>query len=444
MFFLFIRRIFRTEADFYMVYPIISALNSAVLCAATENSNGRNFSRQSPLSRTTVIRLLLGAEGGSLDKILHAAGLNVTASAVSQRRSQISPATFRGVFDYFNSACTDNDLCRGYRLLAVDGTTVNLPRNPNSPSFVQNEGIPKGVNQLHVTPLYDILARAFADVVIQPEPKKDEIGALLEMLHRRDFNQKTLIIADRGFESYNLIAHILEKPNVDFLIRVKQNYSAMREIAKLPMMEIDGNVNFTITTTQTKEDKEKKYVLLQMSKKNKPNAKAQRRRWDFPSPYPMHFRVCRFMLDSGEFETVVTSLPTSFTLADIRELYHLRWGIETSFRDLKYTLGLVNLHGRSDAFAEQEVFANLTVFNFASRICKEVVVRQPSEGIYAYKVNYKMAVMLCREFIRTPSADAEELLENIGRYTVPIRPDRRDKRELRVKGFPGFVYRVAA
>lgn len=158
----------------------------------------------------------------------------------------------------------------------------------------------------------------------------------------------------------------------------------------------------------------------------------------------MHFRVCRFMLDSGEFETVVTSLPASFTLADIRKLYHLRWGIETSFRDLKYTLGLVNLHGRSDAFAEQEVFANLAVFNFASRICKEVVVRQPSEGIYAYKVNYKMAVMLCREFIRTPSADVEELLENIGRYTVPIRPDRRDKRELRVKGFPGFVYRVAA
>ena len=71
-------------------------------------------------------------------------------------------------------------------------------------------------------------------------------------------------------------------------------------------------------------------------------------------------------------------------------------------------------------------------------------MRQPSEGIYAYKVNYKMAVMLCREFIRTPSADVEELLENIGRYTVPIRPDRRDKRELRVKGFPGFVYRVAA
>ena len=29
-------------------------------------------------------------------------------------------------------------------------------------------------------------------------------------------------------------------------------------------------------------------------------------------------------------------------------------------------------------------------------------------------------------------------------YTVPIRPGRQDQRDLRVKGFPGFVYRVAA
>ena len=51
---------------------------------------------------------------------------------------------------------------------------------------------------------------------------------------------------------------------------------------------------------------------------------------------------------------MATSLPPSFTLADIKELHHLRWGIETSFRDLKYTLGLVDLHGRSDAFAEAD------------------------------------------------------------------------------------------
>ena len=425
------------------IYPILAALNAAITTAA-QSIGGKNFSRKSALTAEAVIRLLISAEGGCLAKILHTAGLNVTASALSQRRAQIPSKVFRSVFDDFNSTCADSDLFRDYRLLAVDGTAVNLPHNPNSPSFVQNEGIPKGVNQFHVTPLYDILSRTFADLVIQPEPKKDEISALVEMLKRNSFAQKTLIIADRGFEGYNLIAHCLEKPNVEFLIRVKQRRSAMREVAKLPMMELDCKVGFTITTTQTNEDKKSGYIHLQVPKKSKAGSKTRRGRWDFPSPYPMGFRICRFMLDNGEFETVATSLPDSFKLDDIKELYHLRWGLETAFRDWKYTLGLVNLHGKSDVFAEQEIYASLTAFNFASRVCREVVVRQPKGGVYAYKVNFKMAVMLCKEFLRTPNTDGEKLLQEIARHTTPIRPNRQDDRNLKVKGFAGFVYRVAA
>lgn len=426
-------------------YFLNQALHYAILRAAAQRGDSKAFSRKSSLTPETLIRLLIGAEGGSLDKILHAAGVQVTASAVTQRRAQLDSAVFRAVFDNFNSDCTDNALFRGYRLLAVDGTTVNLPRNPASPSFVCHEGIPKGVNQLHLTPLYDILSRTFADAVIQPEPKKDEIGALITMLKRCDFTQKTLIITDRGFESYNVIAHLQEKANADFLIRVKQSRSAMREVAKLPMLELDCDVCFSICTTQKSSDKQNKsYVFLQVPKKSKPSSTTRRGRWDFGNYYPMRFRICRFQLDNGEFETVATSLPRNFTIEDIKALYHLRWGIETSFRDLKYTLGLVNLHGKSDAFAEQEIYANLTAFNFTSRICREVVVRQPKEGIYSYKVNYKMAVALCREFIRTPGADGEKLMQQIARYTVPIRPGRADQRDLRVKGFPGFVYRVAA
>ena len=425
------------------IYYIFAALAAAVSKAA-QFSDGKDFSRKSVLTAETVIRLLISAEGGSLAKILHDAGIQATASALSQRRAQIPPEVFRTVFTNFNSTCADNNFFQGYRLLAVDGTAVNLPRNPKAPSFVQNDGIPKGVNQLHVTPLNNILSRTFDDLVIQPEPKKDEIGALVDMLERNTFTQKTLIIADRGFESYNLIAHCLEKENADFLIRVRQNYSAMREVAKLPMMELDCTIRPTITTTQTKEDKKNGYVFLQVPKKSKVGSKTRRGRWDFPSPYPMKLRVCRFLLDNGEFETVATSLPRSFSLDDIRELYHLRWGIETSFRDLKYTLDLVNLHGKSDAFAEQEIYASLTAFNFASRVCNEVVVRQPKNGVYAYKVNFKMAVMLCKEHLRTPNTDGETLLKEIARYTVPIRPNRQDERNLKVKGFAGFVYRVAA
>ena len=89
-----------------------------------------------------------------------------------------------------------------------------------------------------------------------------------------------------------------------------------------------------------------------------------------------------------------------------------------------FTLELASLHGKSDSFAEQESYANLTAFNFASRVCQEVVVRQPKDGVYAYKVNFKMDVALCREFIRTPNADADKLLNDIARYGKPKKSNR--------------------
>ncbi|BAL01752.1 hypothetical protein OBV_45530 [Oscillibacter valericigenes Sjm18-20] len=79
-------------------YTINAALNYAIRTAVAQCGKSRNFSRKSSLTRETIIRLLIGAEGGSLDKILHTAGIEVTASAVTQRRAQIDPAVFRSAF----------------------------------------------------------------------------------------------------------------------------------------------------------------------------------------------------------------------------------------------------------------------------------------------------------------------------------------------------------
>lgn len=78
----------------------------------------------------------------------------------------------------------------------------------------------------------------------------------------------TIITGDRWYESYNLLAHLLEKPNIDFLIRVEQDRSAMREIRKLPMKELDTKVSFAITTSQTNIDKKNDYIFLQTQKTN--------------------------------------------------------------------------------------------------------------------------------------------------------------------------------
>lgn len=148
------------------------------------------------------------------------------------------------------------------------------------------------------------------------------MGALKFILDWYGVRKKTLIVADRGFESYNLLVHFKEK-QIDYLIRVKQERTAMREVSKLPMKELDTDISFTITTTQTNKDKENGYIFLQTHKnKNRVySSNTNRTRWDFPSPYPMKLRIVRFMLDTGQYETLATSLPRSFTLQEIKELY---------------------------------------------------------------------------------------------------------------------------
>lgn len=410
------------------------------------NNHNPDFSRKRVLTMETVINLLLSMQGGSLKKELYDAGVSVSASAFVQQRDKIPWTVMEEVFESFNSKCKDMKTYKGYRVLAIDGTTINMARNPKSDSFVINNSTPKGYNQLHVNPLYDVLNKTYQYCVIQPQPQQDEVGALLFMMKWYEFKEKTLIVADRGYESYNVFAHIQNTPNTDFLIRVKQDRTAMREIGKLPMTELDTDVSFTITTTQTKEDKENGYILLQTRKKEDRiySSKTRAGRWDFPSPYPMKIRVVRFKLDTGEYETLATSLPRSITLAEIKELYHARWGIETAFRELKYGIGLVNLHGKKDDFVKQEIFSAMIMSNFCSRIVNEVVVRKNDANIHEYRVNMTMAIHICRQFFRTKDADAKKLLQDIARYTEPVRPGRRDERNIKAKTFVGFIYRVSA
>lgn len=63
--------------------------------------------------------------------------------------------------------------------------------------------------------------------------------------------------------------------------------------------------------------------------------------------YSLEFRIVRFSVSEDKDVTVVTNLNKSpYPAWKIKELYHLRWGIETAFRTLKHTLGLLNFHAK--------------------------------------------------------------------------------------------------
>lgn len=394
----------------------------------------KDFTRSRSFPVTDIVRLMLSMQGGSLQWELNKAGYKGTSSAFIQQRNKADVGIFEDVFHYFNRLHNDDETYCGYKIYAIDGTTVNLARNPGAPTYMPKQDY----NQFHVTPLYDILAHTYFDALIQPQPRQDERAALLFFLQWYDFDKNTLIIADRGFEGYNIFAHFMER-DVKFLIRVRQDRSAMRDIRALPKKELDRDITMTITTTQTKEDRRNRYILVQRHRKGRENAC-----WDFHSPYRMKLRVVRIRLSgSEEYETLVTNLPRrGFPAEKISELYHWRWREETAFRELKYGVGLINSHSRTDDNAMKEIWCALTVSNFCNRISREVVINQKRGNIHDYQVNQAMAVRLCRKFLASPGADGSALLEDIARYTEPVRQGRADKRKLRAKGFSGFTYRV--
>ena len=142
------------------------------------------------------------------------------------------------------------------------------------------------------------------------------------------------------------------------------------------------------------------------------------------------------------YETIITNLDQNlFPLPEIKQLYAMRWGIETSFRDLKHTLGLLHLHAKKVEFIHQEIFAKLTMYNFCELITQSVVIQQ-GQRKYAYKVNFSDAVHVCFEFFlgKIPPPNVEAKLM---RYISPIRPGRKDVRKQTQKPAVSFTYRVA-
>ena len=99
------------------------ALRAAINIIASLYTTKTTFSRESKLTVKALLRFLIGAEGGSLEKELRRAKIHVTRAAISQRRAQLPSEAFQKVFDKFNDYCDDLETYRDLKLLAVDGTS---------------------------------------------------------------------------------------------------------------------------------------------------------------------------------------------------------------------------------------------------------------------------------------------------------------------------------
>jgi hypothetical protein len=379
----------------------------------------RDFVRKSELSFSKTMKFILGMGGKTLGKeIMEFYDYDskmVSVSAIVQRRAKILPAAFQHLFHKFSEAFSQTNFFHGYRLLVVDGSDIHIPNIPDDHGthYCAND-LSKGYNLMHLNALYDLLNRQYMDAVLQDSRSENEHSALISMLENVEHD--SIIIADRGYEAYNTIAN-LESKGVKYVIRIKATIGIAQKFDIPADKETDFTADILLTRRQTKEVKSnpEKYRFI--------NSELI---FDFlpkgsKDTYPMKFRIIRIRISEGLYETIVTNLwDNEFSADDIKKIYKMRWGIETSFRELKYHVGLIAFHSKKKDCVIQEIFASLIMYNLSMLITENIVIDDDKRNKYHSKVNYAVSIYICIAFFRCSNVSPSHLEKLIARNKCPV------------------------
>lgn len=291
------------------------------------NNPSKDFTRKRKLDFKEMLNILLSMGGNSLKlelmKYFSFDEGMVTCSAFVQQRQKILPEALESLFHRFTSFATKPCYYDGYRILAVDGSELCFAQNPSDgDSFVLTNEKAKGYNLLHLNAMYDLCSRVYVDAVVQPIRKRNEYEALINMIERSDIKEPTIVIADRGYESYNIFEHI-KNMGWNYVIRVKDICSnGIASGLSLPDQgEFDIEYSTMLTRRNTNEIKAhpEKYKFMPANQ-----------RFDYlpvgeKGLYPIRFRIVRFVISENDYEVLITNLPKEeFSTIKIKEMYHMR------------------------------------------------------------------------------------------------------------------------
>lgn len=425
---------------------LLESIDDLVKIATLFTRNpGKDFTRNRKLTMKQTIEMILSFGGNSLNKELlefyNYSENTVTASAFVQQRDKIFSEAFAFLLKDFTMKLDNLKTFHGFRILAIDGSDIAIPTNANDlDSFVPVKN-GRGYNLYHFNALYDISNKLYLDAVNQPNKEKNEFLAAIKMIDRNDIIEPVILTLDRGYNSYNLMAHA-ESKGWYYLIRTHGPHKKRCILSSHKLehnKEFDEQLSIKLTRCQTKEIKaDKSYRFL-----------ARTSNFDYlpiksKGCYPLNFRAVCVEVEKGNFQYFLTNLPVEeASHSMIGTLYHMRWGIEVSFRELKHTLGLLSFHSKKVEHIKQEIFARMILYNFCEIITLNIIIKQKNRTL-EYQVNFTMAIHICKKFLcssknaRPPNVEAL-----IQKYILPVKKNRKYPRKVKPRSYVSFLYRVA-
>lgn len=394
----------------------------------------RDFTRTRKMSFSDTVLAVISAENHTLQHELYEffsyAADVPTASAFIQQRDKIKCKFFEDLFYLFSSGLPQDTGKGKYHYYAVDGSDVQMPlesgktENETYLYFGRDDQSP--YYQLHLNAIYDLDMHYYLAADVEPRRGHDEKSAFHRMLEGHKFPAGSVFIFDRGYECYHLMAHIIREGQF-FVMRVK-----------------DFSTGGILKGTGLPNDREfdVPYEKIFTSRCN-PDTEHYRRVHNSGSPYfindtvkeyPLGFRIVRFRLENGGWECLFTNLPSEeFDAAAMKEIYNMRWGIETSFRHLKYTVDLLDFHSKKPETVIQELWARLIMYNFSTAVVNGLKIRK-TKSKYQRRLNLSNAIKVCRKFLKgVKDGESAEMEKLISRELISIRPKRKAPRKKTTK-----------
>ena len=406
-----------------VVHSVASNISKYVICPE------KDFTRNKKLPADKLLSFMVSC-GSSSTKIelLDFFGLNThlpSSSAFNQQRAKLKPEALEAVFHQFNHSVQLTENPSEYRFFAVDGSTFSFFSKSSfaSEEYYVSEGhSARGFYSMHLNAFYDLKKHTYSDALIQPVHCKDEFSAFCEMVdrHQTAYSEKEVFIGDRGYCSYNNMAHVLEKGQY-FLFRTKDIHSKGL-VGNFSFPEEDSfDIQVNVTLVRSK----KKNIVIKdgfYKRYVDANTTFDYLTYGSSDTYDLSFRIVRFPISKNTYECIVTNLPKDkFPMAQIKLIYFSRWQVEGSFRKLKYTIGLSNFHAYKPEYIKQEIWAKLIAYNITETLINCTVVKH-GETKHEYKVNFTVAAHICRVFLRlTTEKDSLDVMNLLCKELIPIR-----------------------
>jgi hypothetical protein len=333
------------------------------------------------------------------------------------------PKALHGTAQSANQLAPPLCLLRGRPVKVVDGSTLTLqdtPKNRAAYPPLHHTDTPT-FPMVRLVVLFSLLSGAIT-AVAQGALNTSEL-ALLNSLAGQ-LVQGDILLGDRGFGSFPVIAWLKILLKVDFIGRTTRGVDGRRRLQRLGR-------NDWLFTWQEASPSCRSPWLSAVQRALLPSALTLRAVKGSCSQ--KGFRVCQV--------TVVTTLvdPVLYPAHTILDAYLRRWRLEMCLDDLKTTLQMEFLRGRTPEMAHKEIYARLIAHNLIRCVMAQAATQHE---VALDRISFKGSLDALRHFTYAMAQARSKakrqdlwdlLLATLAADQVPKRPGRVEPRAVKRK-----------